>query len=133
MSNSHARQPARAFGDGDRVAARPWLWLPAPGIGAANTLAPYYCPATVTGRFHDRVEIAFDQPQTEVWPQRQLVAADELHPWPHRCRRCRPTAAPVDPAGETARLRRRIAELEAERADLAADIHVLTAARPTPA
>lgn len=110
---------------GQRVAARPWLWLPAPGASAANTLAPYYCPATVIGVLVDAVEIEFDPPRCEVWPQRQMTAPADLHPWPHRCRDCRPTALPVDPAAEIAALRERCAALEDERDRLAAELWAL--------
>lgn len=114
---------------GQRTAARPWLWLPAPGVSAANTLAPYYCPATVVGVLVDQIEIEFDQPVTKVWPQRQMVALADLHPWPHHCRQCRATAAPLEPATDIAALRRRCEALEAERDALQAELFATRAAR----
>jgi hypothetical protein len=118
---------------GQRVAARPWLWLPAPGASAANTLAPYYCAATVTGVLVDAVEIEFDQPVTEVWPKRQMAAPADLHPWPHHCRECRTTAAPLDPATVIDALRRRCAALEAERDALQAELFATRTAPQIPA
>jgi hypothetical protein len=118
---------------GQRVAARPWLWLPTPNAVAVNTLAPYYCPATVESTLADLAEIAFDQPQFEVWPQRQIVAPADLHPWPHHCRECRATAVPLDPATDIATLRRHCAALEAERDALRAELFATRAALPGPA
>ncbi|MCH7229902.1 hypothetical protein L0U85_03370 [Glycomyces sp. L485] len=118
---------------GQRVAARPWLWLPAPGAAAVNTLAPYYCPATIESTLVDLVEVAFDRPQFEVWPQRQMVAPVDLHPWPHHCRECRATAAPLDPASDIAALRRRCAALEAERDALRAELFATRATLSVPA
>lgn len=116
---------------GQRVAARPWLWLPAPGAGAVNTLAPYYCPATVIGVPVDAVEIEFDQPTSEVWPKRQTTTPAEVHPWPHHCRDCRPCSVPVDPTAELAALRRRCTALEEERDALAAELRSLHRSRTT--
>lgn len=118
---------------GQRVAARPWLWLPAPGALAVNTLAPYYCPATVESTLVDVVEIAFDRPQFEVWPQRQILAPAEVHPWPHHCHQCRATAAPLDAAGDIAALKRRCGALEAERDALRAELFATRAALPATA
>jgi hypothetical protein len=118
---------------GQRVAARPWLWLPAPGAFAVNTLAPYFCPATVESTLVDLAEIAFDQPQFEVWPRRQMVASVDLHPWPHHCRQCRATAAPLDAATDIAAWRRRCAAVEAERDALRAELFATRAALTGPA
>lgn len=123
-SNPNPKNASRPV-PGQRIAARPWLWLPAPGARAVNTLAPYHCPATVIGVLVDHIEIEFDRTSVEVWPTRQMVAFTDAHPWPHRCRDCAPSAAPVDPVAAIAALRQRCAALAEERDALTAELWAL--------
>jgi hypothetical protein len=106
------------------------LWLPAPGARAVNAVAPYFSPATVTGDLVDLLEVTFDPPEVDVWPKSQMVTAADLHPWPHRCRTCRPTLVPLDPVTEAAELRQRCAALEAERDELRAELFAVRANAP---